>query len=70
MVNLYSEIKNYVVRAKTILGKALEQQAQSETSDEKETRLIVHYLLILGEDKTHLKNLFLKIKQLAIKKKI
>jgi hypothetical protein len=68
MINLYSEIKNYVVRIKTILSKALESQLQTEASDEKETRLIVQYLITLGEDKTHLKNLFLKIKVMSIKK--
>ena len=68
MINLYSEIKNYVVRIKTILSKALESQLKTETSDEKETRLIVQYLITLGEDKTHLKNLFLKIKVMSIKK--
>ena len=41
MINLYSEIKNYVVRIKTILSKALESQLQTEASDEKETKLIV-----------------------------
>ena len=70
MINLYSEIKNYVVRIKTILSKALESQLQTEASDEKETRLIVQYLITLGEDKTHLKNLFLKIKVMSIKKSL
>ena len=68
MINLYSEIKNYVVRIKTILSKALESQLHTEVSDEKETRLIVQYLITLGEDKTHLKNLFLKIKVMSIRK--
>jgi hypothetical protein len=68
MINLYSEIKNYVVRIKTILSKALESQLQTESSDEKETKLIVQYLITLGEDKTHLKNLFMKIKVMSIKK--
>jgi hypothetical protein len=68
MINLYSEIKNYVVRIKTILSKALESQLQTDSSDEKETKLIVQYLITLGEDKTHLKNLFMKIKVMSIKK--
>ena len=68
MINLYSEIKNYVVRIKTILSKALESQLHTEVIDEKETRLIVQYLITLGEDKTHLKNLFLKIKVMSIRK--
>ena len=68
MINLYSEIKNYVVRIKTILSKALESQLQTESSDEKETKLIVQYLITLGEDKTHLKNLFMKIKVMSIRK--
>jgi hypothetical protein len=41
MVNLYSEIKNYVVRVKTILSKALEQQMQQVDGDSLETRLII-----------------------------
>lgn len=70
MINLYSEIKNYVVRIKTILSKALESQLQADHSDENETRLIIKYLITLGEDKAHLKNLFMKIKVMTIKKKL
>ena len=63
MISLYSEIKNYVVRIKTILSKALETYLQNpEKQIEEEIRLITKYLLILGEDKSHLKNLFTKTK--------
>ena len=67
MINLYSEIKNYVVRIKTLLSKALEQylQTSSETADtisEEEPKLIIKYLIVLGEEKSHLKNLFFKTK--------
>ena len=68
MINLYSEIKNYVVRIKTLLSKALEQQL--EGGEEQETRLIIQYLIVLGEDKAHLKTLFLKFKTMNVKKKI
>ncbi len=62
MINLYSEIKNYVVRIKTILSKALDQQLNSEVNDEEETKSIIRYLITLGEDKGYMKGLFLKIK--------
>jgi hypothetical protein len=68
MVNLYSEIKNYVVRVKTLLSKALEGQAQLEECDDQETRLIIQYLLTLGEDKEHLKSIYTKIKAAKGKK--
>jgi len=41
MLSLYSEIKNYVVRVKTLLSKALEGQTQQEECDDQETRLII-----------------------------
>jgi hypothetical protein len=50
MITLYSEIKNYVVRIKTLLSKALETHLDG-SCDENETRLIIFYLLTLGEDK-------------------
>lgn len=34
MENLYTEIKNYVLRIKTILSKALEAHLNSSTGDE------------------------------------
>lgn len=62
MINLYSEIKNYVVRIKTLLSKALEQACTQEESNEDETKLIISFLITLGEDKAHLKAMFLKHK--------
>jgi hypothetical protein len=50
MITLYSEIKNYVVRIKTLLSKALESHLEG-TSNENETKIIMSYLLTLGEDK-------------------
>lgn len=73
MINLYSEIKNYVVRIKTLLSKALEQYLQnsSETQEiqsEDEPKLIIKYLIVLGEERSHLKNLFQKTKIQNVKK--
>jgi|LauGreDrversion4_2_1035121.scaffolds.fasta_scaffold621424_1 hypothetical protein len=69
MITLYSEIKNYVVRIKTLLSKALESHLEaasqvnaSSLPDENETRLILFYLLTLGEDRQHLRSLYLKLK--------
>ncbi len=63
MINLYSEIKNYVVRIKTLLSKALEQSLQNpDVQNEEEIKLTIKYLITLGEDKAHLKNLYLKTK--------
>ena len=50
MITLYSEIKNYVVRIKTLLSKALETHLEGNC-DENETKLIISYLLTLGEEK-------------------
>lgn len=69
MITLYSEIKNYVVRIKTLLSKALETHLDG-TSDESETRLIIFYLLTLGEDRQHLRSLYLKLKVQSIKKRL
>jgi hypothetical protein len=69
MITLYSEIKNYVVRIKTLLSKAMESHLEvasqvnaSSLPDENETRLILFYLLTLGEDRQHLRSLYLKLK--------
>ena len=63
MINLYSEIKNYVVRIKTLLGKALESiVTQDGIENEEEAKIIISYLITLGEEKSHLKTLFLKTK--------
>lgn len=59
MTNLYQEIKNYVLRIKSILGKALDAQLLHNGS-EQETKMIISYLITLGEDKAHLKNIFIK----------
>lgn len=69
MITLYSEIKNYVVRIKTLLSKALETHLDG-TSDENETRLIIFYLLTLGEDRQHLRSLYLKLKVQSVKKRL
>lgn len=69
MITLYSEIKNYVVRIKTLLSKALETHLDG-ASDENETRLIIFYLLTLGEDRQHLRSLYLKLKVQSIKKRL
>lgn len=55
MINLYSEIKNYVVRIKTLLSKALEQACSTEEPNEEDTKLIISFLITLGEEKSHLK---------------
>eukprot|EP00347_Sterkiella_histriomuscorum_P006696 403351785 len=71
MINLYSEIKNYVVRIKTLLSKTLEQNLQNPDQDqEEESKLIIKYLITLGEEKSHLKNLFQKIILQVLKKKL
>jgi len=69
MITLYSEIKNYVVRIKTLLSKALETHLEGNC-DENETKLIITYLLTLGEDKQHLRSLYLKLKVQSIKKRL
>ncbi len=38
--------------------------------DERETKLIIQYLLILREDKVQLKNMYLKVKTNNLKKKL
>lgn len=64
MLSLYGEIKSYVERIKQMLNKALEvlttESPNEKTSEQ--TRLLVHYLMILGDDKTHLRAQFTKIK--------
>ena len=71
MINLYSEIKNYVVRIKTLLSKALEQNLQNlDVDTEEESKIIIKYLITLGEEKSHLKNLFSKIKLQNLKKRL
>ena len=67
MLSLYGEIKSYVERIKSLLNKALEKLilTPSEKPDQQvseETRLLVSFLLILGEDKSHVRGQFLKIK--------
>lgn len=64
MINLYSEIKNYVVRIKTLLGKTLEHEisitnqpliGNNDDELERDISKIISYLITLGEEKAHLK---------------
>lgn len=71
MINLYSEIKNFVVRIKTLLTKNLEsilQNPKLNLNEENDAKLIIQYLLTLGEEKSHLKSVFLKMKTSNLKK--
>ena len=79
MINLYSEIKNYVVRIKTLLGKTLEHEisitnqpliGNNDDEMERDISKIISYLITLGEEKVHLKQLFLKLKVQSIKKQL
>lgn len=64
MLSLYGEIKSYVERIKSLLNKALEnlQPKGDDAKTSEEVRLLAHYLLILGEDKSHVRAQFIKIK--------
>ncbi|CDW86826.1 UNKNOWN [Stylonychia lemnae] len=66
----YSDVlSNY--KQTFLLSKALEQNLQgSDISTEEESKLIIKHLITLGEEKSHLKNLFLKTKAQNIKKKL
>lgn len=57
MINLYSEIKNYVLQIKTLLNRVLDS-----TPDEATALTVIRYLIVLNEDKSILKSRFNKIK--------
>lgn len=67
MLSLYGEIKSYVERIKSLLNKALEGLSPGASKTSEETKLLVQYLLILGEDRNHLRNQFALIKQEQVK---
>ena len=56
METLYSEIKNYIVRIKTILVKEMDKG--EDVIGEEEQIKMIDYLLILGEEKAHLRSVF------------
>ena len=74
MISLYGEIKSYISRIKTHLNKQLEQLAAASPGTEQngisksqdqisaEAKMIVRYLLVFQDDKSHLKVQFLKVK--------
>ena len=60
MLSLYGEIKSYVERIKSLLNKALEKltinsQMKTNLQISEEARLLVSFLLILGEEKSHVR---------------
>lgn len=59
-----------MVRIKTLLSKALDHECSQEEPNEEDTKQIISYLITLGEEKTHLKQFFLKLKTQNIKRKL
>lgn len=71
MVSLYGEIKSYIQRIKTYLNKQLEQLtsnsslslgAKQRTEVSSEVKILVRFLLVFSDEKSHLKSQFLKVK--------
>lgn len=71
MVSLYGEIKSYIQRIKTYLNKQLEQLSaanslslgsKSRADVSAEVKILVRFLLVFSDERSHLKNQFLKVK--------
>ena len=60
MISLYREIKSYISRIKTYLNKQLDQLAapscdKSEAQISAEAKMIIRYLIVFQDDRSHLK---------------